>query len=113
MKRSIDVQAPKDVLDKFEQPVTSRVAAPLVHVHYKTLEEMARAGELPAVKLGKCWLFRMTETQFLFARCFGPADVTGHFGNEPSILAMGRLAQYRHSVTDPASATLSMELAVS
>ena len=60
MKQSIDFEALKDELDRFEQPVTSRVAAPLVHVHYKTLEEMARAGELPAVKLGKCWLFRMS-----------------------------------------------------
>lgn len=56
MEQSTDTSA----LDRFEQPVTSRVAAPLVHIHYKTLEEMARAGEVPAVKLGKCWLFRIS-----------------------------------------------------
>ncbi|MGA2050628.1 MAG: helix-turn-helix domain-containing protein [Terracidiphilus sp.] len=44
----------------FERPVNSRVAAPLVGVHYKTLEEMARAGEVPAAKFGKSWLFRIS-----------------------------------------------------
>ena len=60
MKHSTDIESLKEVLERFEQPVTSRVAAPLVHIHYKTLEEMARAGQLPAVKLGKSWLFRMS-----------------------------------------------------
>jgi excisionase family DNA binding protein len=44
----------------FENPVTSRIAAPLVGVHYKTLERMARAGNVPATKIGKSWLFRLS-----------------------------------------------------
>lgn len=44
----------------FERPVNSRVAAPLVGLHYKTLERMARVGDVPAVKMGKCWLFRIS-----------------------------------------------------
>ena len=60
MKQSANIRALDDVLEEFEPPVTSRIAAPLVQIHYKTLEEMARAGEVPAVKLGKSWLFRMS-----------------------------------------------------
>lgn len=46
--------------ETFENPVTSRIAAPLVGVHYKTLERMARAGEVPAMKLGRTWQFRLS-----------------------------------------------------
>ena len=60
MKKSIEDKALEEIMHGFEQPVNSRVAAPLVGVHYKTLEEMARAGEVPAAKMGKCWLFRMS-----------------------------------------------------
>ena len=45
---------------QFEKPVDSRIAAPLVGVHYKTLEEMARSGDVPAAKIGKQWLFRLS-----------------------------------------------------
>jgi excisionase family DNA binding protein len=45
---------------QFEKMVNCRVAAPLVGVHYKTLERMAREGEVPAVKLGQCWLFKIS-----------------------------------------------------
>ncbi len=45
---------------EFERPVSSRVAAPLVGLHYKTLEAMARSGKVPAVKMGKSWLFRIS-----------------------------------------------------
>jgi excisionase family DNA binding protein len=42
----------------FERPVNSREAAPLFGLHYKTLERMARLGQVPAAKPGKEWLFR-------------------------------------------------------
>lgn len=60
MKQSGNIADSEDALNGFEQLVTSRVAAPLVQIHYKTLEEMARAGEVPAIKIGKSWLFRMS-----------------------------------------------------
>jgi excisionase family DNA binding protein len=54
---------------QFERLVNCRVAAPLVGVHYKTLERMARTGEVPAVKMGKCWLFKISLlSQWLDAR---------------------------------------------
>lgn len=45
----------------FEPLLTSRQAAPLVCLHYKTLERMARSGLVPATKQGKCWLFRASK----------------------------------------------------
>ncbi len=45
----------------FEPLLTSRQAAPLVRLHHKTLERMARSGLVPATKQGKCWLFRASK----------------------------------------------------
>jgi excisionase family DNA binding protein len=45
----------------FEPLLTSRQAAPLVCLHYKTLERMARSGLVPATKQGKSWLFRASK----------------------------------------------------
>lgn len=44
--------------DDFEPLLTSREAAPYLRIHYKTLEAKARFGLVPAMKEGKCWLFR-------------------------------------------------------
>lgn len=54
---------PEDLL---EWPVNSRTAAPLFGLHYKTLERMARRGEVPATKLGKSWQFRMSRLSSWF-----------------------------------------------
>ena len=45
----------------FEPLLTSREAAPFLRLHYKTLEAMARAGEVPATKKGKSWVFRLSK----------------------------------------------------
>lgn len=44
----------------FEPLVDSRTAAPVVGVHFKVLERMARKGEVPATKIGRSWAFRMS-----------------------------------------------------
>jgi excisionase family DNA binding protein len=44
----------------FEQLLTLKEAAPLLGMHWKTLEILARRGEIPAVKLGKRWRFRVS-----------------------------------------------------
>ncbi len=44
--------------DGFEPLLDSREAAPYLRMHYKTLEAKARLGLVPAMKEGKCWLFR-------------------------------------------------------
>lgn len=44
----------------FEPLLTSREAALFLRPHCKTLEMMARAGEVPATKKGKSWVFRFS-----------------------------------------------------
>jgi excisionase family DNA binding protein len=40
-----------------EETVDSRVGARFLGVHYKTIEQMARMGQVPATKFGKSWRF--------------------------------------------------------
>lgn len=43
-----------------EEAVDSRTAAAFLGIHYKTLERMARIGQVPAMKLGKEWQFLLS-----------------------------------------------------
>ena len=45
----------------FERLLDCGEVARLLHLHPKTVERMAREGRLPAVKVGKRWLFRTSE----------------------------------------------------
>lgn len=40
-----------------ELPIDSKTAAAYLNIHYKTVELMARMGEIPATKSGKSWQF--------------------------------------------------------
>jgi excisionase family DNA binding protein len=40
-----------------EPPIDSKTAAAYLNIHYKTLERMARVGEVPATKSGRSWQF--------------------------------------------------------
>ena len=46
---------------KFEPPVNSRIASQFIGVHHKTLERMSRQGEVPAAKIGKEWIYRLSQ----------------------------------------------------
>jgi excisionase family DNA binding protein len=46
---------------RFEPLLDCQETARLLHLHPKTVERLARQGELPAVKVGKRWLFRASE----------------------------------------------------
>jgi len=46
--------------DGFEPVLDSREASRYLRIHYKTLEAKARLGLVPAMKEGKCWLFRLS-----------------------------------------------------
>ena len=37
--------------------LTLKGAAKFLHIHPVTLQEKARAGEIPGAKVGKCWVF--------------------------------------------------------
>jgi len=48
-----------DVHDtRFEQLLDSDEAASLLKIHPKTLQQMARSGEIAGVRIGKLWRFR-------------------------------------------------------
>jgi hypothetical protein len=55
------LEVPINIEMVFEPLLTSRKAAPLVFLHYKTLKRIARKGLVPATKQGKCWLFRASK----------------------------------------------------
>ena len=45
----------------FEPLLNSVQAAALLQVHPKTLQKMARAGEVPSRRIGDLWRFRASE----------------------------------------------------
>ena len=47
-------------IEGFEPLLNSREAAPYLRIHYRTLEAKARLRLVPAMKEGKCWLFRLS-----------------------------------------------------
>lgn len=59
----MSVLAPKpvlrvDAMPSFEQLLDSDEAAALLKIHPKTLQKMARNGEIAGVQIGKLWRFR-------------------------------------------------------
>jgi len=45
----------------FEPLLDSEEAAALLKIHPKTLQRMARRGEIPGIQIGKLWRFRASE----------------------------------------------------
>jgi excisionase family DNA binding protein len=45
----------------FERLVDSREAAALLQIHPKTLQRLARKGEICAMRIGKLWRFRTSD----------------------------------------------------
>lgn len=45
----------------FEPLLDSDEAAALLKIHPKTLQRMARRGEIPGIQIGKLWRFRASE----------------------------------------------------
>jgi excisionase family DNA binding protein len=45
----------------FERLLDSREVTKLLGVHHATLQRMARAGQLPCLKVGKLWRFRVSQ----------------------------------------------------
>lgn len=42
----------------FEPLLSAAQAAPLLGIHEKTIQGMARSGEIPCLRMGKYWKFR-------------------------------------------------------
>ena len=64
-----------DLPDATDLPLilTSREAADLLRVNYRTVEKMARDGVLPGVQLGKSWRF---SRDLLIRYCAGETKVS-------------------------------------
>ena len=45
----------------FEPLIDNVAAAELLKIHPKTLQRMARRGEVPAVRIGRYWRFRASQ----------------------------------------------------
>ena len=45
----------------FERFLSSREAAALLQIHPKTLQRLARKGEIRAMRIGKLWRFRASD----------------------------------------------------
>jgi excisionase family DNA binding protein len=50
-----------DYEQAFEPLLDSEEAAALLKIHPKTLQRMARRGEIPGIQIGKLWRFRVSE----------------------------------------------------
>lgn len=56
----------------FEPVLDSEEAAALLHIHPKTLQRLARNGEIPGFRIGKLWGFRASAlNQWLESRLAG------------------------------------------
>ena len=49
---------PNVLTPSFEPLLDNAAAAELLNIHPKTLQRMARRGEIPAVRIGRYWRFR-------------------------------------------------------
>jgi excisionase family DNA binding protein len=60
MSSKLTESRPSEVL-LFEPLLDSKEAAALLKIDDKNLQAMARAGQVPALKIGKLWRFRASE----------------------------------------------------
>jgi len=61
MNREIEKESPRPPAvseDDFEPLLDSEEAAALLKIHPKTLQKMARRGEVVAIHIGRLWRFR-------------------------------------------------------
>ena len=59
---------------RFEPLLDSDEAAALLKIHPKTLQRMARRGEVPAIQIGKLWRFRASELNEWMGNIVGPSS---------------------------------------
>jgi len=60
-RRSVEVHEEPSSVDRegvFEPLLDSKEAAALLKIHPKTLQKLARNGEVAAIHIGKLWRFR-------------------------------------------------------
>jgi excisionase family DNA binding protein len=60
MKSNLQERDLIDVLEHFEPLLTAEQAAAHLLIHPKTLMRMARNFQIPAIRIGKYWRFRLS-----------------------------------------------------
>lgn len=58
MQPSLTTEAVQTTKRSFEPLIDIIAAAGLLKVHPKTVQRLARGGEIPAVRIGRYWRFR-------------------------------------------------------
>ena len=69
------------------ETLTAEQAAGVLHLHVKHVQAMARTGRLPAVRVGRKWLFNRHDLQRLLGRpvAAGPAGSLEHLSARNSL----------------------------
>ena len=61
MSEMHEVTPVSQIFPHFERFLDSRAAAALLQIHPKTLQRLARKGEIRAMRIGKLWRFRTSD----------------------------------------------------
>ena len=61
MGRLVAIEEQQVTMRSFEPLIDNAAAAELLKIHPKTLQRMARRGEVPAVRIGRYWRFRASQ----------------------------------------------------
>ena len=61
MSEMHEATAVSQTIPHFERFLDSREAAALLQIHPKTLQRLARKGEIRAMRIGKLWRFRTSD----------------------------------------------------
>jgi excisionase family DNA binding protein len=56
------------IVPEFEPLLNSEQAAQLLQIHHKTLQKLARSGEIRGTQIGKLWRFRVSDLNAWFER---------------------------------------------
>ena len=65
-------RAPGEITQWFEPLLSDSEAGELLGLHPKTIQRLARVGELPAIRIGRYWRFRAsTLNQWITERMTG------------------------------------------
>jgi molybdopterin-binding protein len=62
--------------------LTAEQAGRLLHLHVKRVQGLARAGRLPASRIGRKWLFRRADIERALGRAAAPARAVAPAGLE-------------------------------
>jgi excisionase family DNA binding protein len=76
---------------EFEPLLNDEAAARLLGgLHVKTLQRMARKGEIPAHKIGRYWFFRLSEIEAWLHSSCASARTGAQSANRPCLLGDSR-----------------------